>query len=405
MEKEKTLKISFFAKALFAVAAVALRIASFIVLGFRLNIDPAVKKWKRSKKSFMILSAHPSEVDAIVMLAAAFPRYARFVVGAQQLYKGLQGKGLRALEVIPKRQFTPDVAAVKEIIRTVRNGYVLGMMPEGRVSLDGTQNPIDSSTAKLIKKLGVPVAVLIPHGTYFVKPPYKAKGIHVGKISGDLKALFDEADIKTLSGEEIESRLCDALKYNVSEDIRGKGYRYGSKSKPYMENVSHLFYRCPACGKLYTVKEKDNRLLCESCGMEMGLTREMFFTRKDETLPDNIAAWNGLQIEFEHGYWTDADASISFKAKKSVMTLGKDTDFTFAENGNGTLSLDHDGLHYEDAEEKIDVPLSVIPGVSADYEYGFITYYHEDVIRRFYLEDPRMAARFVNSLMVLKELK
>ena len=56
--------------------------------------------------------------------------------------------------VIPKKQFTPDISAVKEMMMTVKKGDALAMMPEGRVSLDGTPSPIDISTAKLIKKLG-----------------------------------------------------------------------------------------------------------------------------------------------------------------------------------------------------------------------------------------------------------
>jgi len=49
------------------------------------------------------------------------------------------------------------------------------------------------------------------------------------------------------------------------------------------------------------------------------------------------------------------------------------------------------------------VKLSILPGVSADYRDGYIAYYEGDLIRRFYFEDRRLSARFMNSLMVLKE--
>ena len=405
MKNDNSVKISFWSKLLYYFITVVLWIASAIVLGFRLRTDKKVKEWKRSKKSFIILSAHPSEVDAIVMLFACFPRYARFVVAAQQLYKGFQGKGLRALQVIPKKQFIPDIKAIKEMMRTVKSGLILGMMPEGRVSMDSTENPMEDSTAKLIKKLGVPVAVLIPHGTYFVKPPYRYKGVTVGKISGELKALFDDEDIRSLSNEEIMEGLRSALSYNISEELRGSGYTYGSKSKPAMHNVSKLFYRCPKCGRFYTVSDENGVLHCSGCGMTMDLTKEMFFVSDDKSLPDNIAAWNKTQLEYEHGYWKDPDARFESRTRKSMMELGKDVDFAFVENCDGVLSLDHEGMHYKDPYETIDVPLSIIPGVSGDYENSFICFYQEDYIRRFYLEDPRMVARFINSLMVLKGLK
>ena len=158
---------------------------------------------EKIRESFVILSAHPSEVDALVMLFACFPRYARFVVAAQQLYQGTKGKLLRALHVVPKKQFTPDIKSIIEMIRTVKSGFILGMMPEGRVSMDSTENPIDDSTAKLIKKLGVPVAVLKPYGTYFVKPPFKSKGIIRGKAGGELKALYDTEDLAKMPDDEV----------------------------------------------------------------------------------------------------------------------------------------------------------------------------------------------------------
>ncbi|MBQ6014357.1 MAG: hypothetical protein IJL27_09980, partial [Firmicutes bacterium] len=65
--------------------------------------------------------------------------------------------------------------------------------------------------------------------------------------------------------------------------------------------------------------------------------------------------------------------------------------------------LDREGLHYEDPEESFDVKLSILPGVSADYRDGYIAYYEGDLIRRFYFDDRRLSARFMNSLMVLKE--
>ena len=71
----------------------------------------------------------------------------------------------------------------------------------------------------------------------------------------------------------------------------------------------------------------------------------------------------------------------------------------------GKIVLSREGRHYEDPEETLDVPLASLPGISADYSKGFIVLYQGDLIRRFYLDDRRMTARFVNSLMVLKGLK
>ena len=119
----------------------------------------------------------------------------------------------------------------------------------------------------------------------------------------------------------------------------------------------------------------------------------------------SISAWNRTQIEFEHGFWQDPEAYVSSLTTKAVMLLGKDPDFRDVEGSEGKLTLNASGLHYEDPYEKIDVPLHLLPGLSADYGNGFIVFYRGDEVRRFYLEDRRMAARFINSLMVLKHCK
>ncbi len=53
----------------------------------------------------------------------------------------------------------------------------------------------------------------------------------------------------------------------------------------------------------------------------------------------------------------------------------------------------------------IDIALPLLPGVSGDYENSFITLYKEDIIRRFYTDNVKEVARFINSLMVLKDWK
>ena len=403
--KKDRIKVSFWSKTFYFILAVVCRIVTFLILGFTLKTDKTVREWKRSKKAFIILSTHPSEVDAVALLVSGFPRYTRFVVGAQQLYKGLQGKILRAITSIPKRQFTPDLRAIREIMDTIREGHILAMTPEGRVSMDGTENPVDDSTAKLIKKMEVPVAILRTHGTYFVKPPYYNHGLNIGKISAELSPLLTEDKVKELTESEIASCINSAIRYDASEELRGKDRKYRSKNGSPLKNVSHLFYRCPSCGKMYTVKDDGNKLWCESCGLEKKLSNGVFIEGdKEDGIPDTISGWNKLQLAFEHEYWAKDDASFSSKTKKTMMTLGKDMDFSPAA-GEGRIVLSKDGLHYEDSEESLDISLENLPGVSADYEYGFLTIYQGDIIRRIYLEDERMVTRFVNSLMVLKGLK
>ena len=407
MSNKHTNKVSLGNKIFFEILAGAVKLAARIVLGFKIDTDEKVRQWKKSKDGFIVLCAHPSEFDAVVLLSACFPRYTRFVAGAQQLYKGFQGKMLRLIKVIPKKQFVPDISAIKEMMKTIKSGYVLGMMPEGRVSMDGTPNPNDISTAKLLKKIGAPVAILIPHGTYFIKPSYNYSGIKIGKISAEMKCLFTAEDLSVMSEDEILSRLSDACSYNAAEELRGMKRHYGSKKNNAFLGVSRILYRCPACGSMYSISDDGYTLSCRSCKKKAKLSEDMFIESLEKdaapSWPDNIPQWNADQISFEHDFWKNYDASISFAVKKSMLTLRKETDYHYC--CDGLLSLDANGLHYSDKEETIDAALNLVAGVSADYQHGFITYYQGNDIRRFTLENSQYVTRFVNSLMVLKNLK
>ena len=402
MKENKSKKISFGTKLFYGFLCLIVSIVIKLVLGFKLREDEQVRSWRKSKQSYVILSAHPSEADAAVLLAALFPRYARFVVGAQQLYKeGIFGWLLRTMHVIPKRQFTNDVPAIKEMIQTVRDGYVLAMMPEGRVSMDGTENPIDPSTVKLLKKLKVPVAILIPEGTFFIRPSYHWNAIKLGKINGEIRCLFTAEDLENMSAEEMEDRINKEFRYNAFEQVKGSGNTYGSKKKPAMEHVSNLFYRCPECSSMYTVGEDGDVISCSSCGFTVNVSRELFFeSPSGESIPENAAVWNKAQIEFEKEFWKADDAALEFTVEKQMLKLRVDQDFRTV--CSGTLVLDKTGMRYTDEQEEIEVPLAVLPGVSADYMNGRITYYQGDDIRRFQMEDVHYPARFINSLMVLK---
>ena len=386
---------------LYRLTAAIIKFLLKLLFGFKLNIDETVQSWKKEKRPFVILSAHPSELDATVLLSAAYPNNARFVTGAQQLYKGLQGRILRMLKIIPKRQFVADITAVKEMMRAVKDGCILGMMPEGRLSLDGTDNPIDISTAKLIKKLGVPVAFLIPRGTFWIKPSYYwSTLITPGRISADMFCIFTAEELKELSNEEVLARLNEACTYNESEALRGSGKTFGKKNKPYMEKCSNIFYRCAKCGEFYTMEDDGRKLRCTACGLEMNITREMFFECEDKSLPDNVAAWNKNQLEYEKAFWENPDAEIHFTVWKDMLILKKETEFT--RMGQGELSLSHKGFSYKDDAEEIDVALVNLLGVAADYKLSRVTYYQGDEIRRFEFSDRHCAAQFVNALMTLK---
>lgn len=390
-------------KLLFRFLGAAIRFLTRLIWGFTLDEDPRIKEWKASGKAFVILSGHPAEMDAVVLLAAVYPRYARFVVGAQQLYRGWQGWLLRQFDVIPRKQFISDITSVKEMIKTIRDGQILGMMPEGRVSLDGTPSPIDESTGKLLKKLNCPVAILIPEGTYWIKPPYDHGAFIRGKMKGTLKVFLEEGEAAQYTAEELTEKLNKEMYYNEAEALRGTGRKYSKRKGVLMPGISNLLYLCPECGSLYTIYDNGTHIGCSKCGMKIGLSRKMLFEPEKEGLPDCVPQWNDLQLEYEREFWKDPDARLESQVTEFTAVLGLDAEFKNPRKGR--LVLDRSGLRYIGDDDEFFVPLAQLPGFSADYMYGCIACYENDLVRRFALDDIRKVPRYVNSLMILRGCK
>ncbi len=396
-------------KFLFGFLAAVLSVAMLALFGFRCKTDKTVRRWKRKRGSFVILCAHPSEIDAVALLCSLFPRFARIVAGKQQLYRGPRGALFRKLGCIGKTQFCPDLSAVREMFDTVRDGHILAMMPEGRVSMDGTASPIDLPTAKLLQKLKVPVAVLIPHGSYFIKPPYDNRSVILGPMRAELRALYTAEEVVSLSAEELLAGVNEALAYDESAFTRARRFRYGLLKREPKRNISHLFYRCPVCGDLYTVGDAGKLLRCSACGTEWKLSPRSFFPVNAATLPegtdvtppDDIRRWNLTQLAFEDEFWADPAAAFTEEVKKAVMIMGGSDDFAPA--GGGTLSLTHEGFRYRDDSEEIFLPLAGIAGFSADYLRGDIVLYRGELLTRFIFDDPRKVARLMNALAALKK--
>jgi len=401
--QDKKIGKKIFGKVVYYVAAVVVILLLVVLCRFSAQIDRRVKQWKRSKKPFIMLSGHPSEMDAAVLVAVCFPRMPRIVAGERQLYrKGGLGALFRTVGCIPKKQFLPDMHAIREMLAAVKRGELLAMMPEGRVSFDGTASPIDYSTAKLVKKLKLPVAVLMPQGTYFMMPPYHNTGLTFGKIGASVRVLLDEGEAETLTTDEIYGRIVEALQYDQSVLVRDNGWHYGKRRHP-MQNVTALMYRCPKCGAHCSMEDDGNgNIRCTACGLQLTADSNMQFHAETDDVPANVTEWNAFQKNEERKKYADENAEFRATAERAVLVQITDSDYE--PRGEGEVRLNKDGLYYSDADETLEIPLAQLTGASADYRKGTVIIYREDATRRFTFDHATGTAEFMNSLMVLREL-
>ncbi|MCC0633385.1 MULTISPECIES: lysophospholipid acyltransferase family protein [unclassified Clostridioides] len=81
--------------------------------------------------NIVVASNHKSNLDP-VFLAAAIENREIAAIAKQELFKVKPlGFILKKLHVMPINREKPDVSTIKTILRSIRDGYVLGIFPEG----------------------------------------------------------------------------------------------------------------------------------------------------------------------------------------------------------------------------------------------------------------------------------
>ena len=168
---------------------------------------------------------------------------------------------------LPKVQFVPSFELVKQINQVVEKGNHVLVFPEGAVSFDGTNRIVDNSISKLIKRLGVPVAVLNIKGTYLAKPRYnESKFNKVDKIVADFDVVLDEQQISQMTVEQIHQKVVSSLHFDVWQWNKQNDVKtFGNL----VAGLDNLLFECVYCNGKMTVK--DDMLACDKCGKQWSI--------------------------------------------------------------------------------------------------------------------------------------
>lgn len=89
------------------------------------------------KNPYILISNHASRVDYLYTAPAVLPHRLNYVVGYNEFFRSHLYPIFSLMQVIPKRNFTPDLHAIKEIIRIIRMGGHICIFPEGMSSISG----------------------------------------------------------------------------------------------------------------------------------------------------------------------------------------------------------------------------------------------------------------------------
>ncbi len=329
--------------------------------------------------SIVMIANHASRVDYQFTAPVCYPKKLNYVVGYNEFFRFPTSWLLPTMQVIPKKNFTPDMHAMRQILSVIKQGGSVCLMPEGMSSITGMAQPVIPGGAKLLKKLGVPVYYSKISGAYLTYTKH-CLDRRKGRIEVVVDRMFTAEDLRTMSVEEIEdtmNRLLAHDDYIWNREARNRFRGRGRMAK----KLDTLLYLCPKCGALYDMECEGDIMRCRSCGntVEMDEYCQIRAVGEGSICPELVTDWAIMERERAAKEVRKPDFRHSGHVKVGVLPEHRTLkgDATSLIRGEGILTLDHGGLHFEgtleDAPAQFTIPSAELP------TYGMCT-----DISRFY---------------------
>ena len=214
------------------------------------------------KPPYMLLSNHMYFVDFQLSAMATHPHRVNNVATIDGYYR--RPFIMELLGCICKRKFTTDLSLLRSIRHVLKkNGDVLCMYPEARYSPVGTTAILPDALGMLIKRSGVPVAVMIHHGNYLFTPFWNYRKKRKVPLHTTVKKILTPEEIAEMSIAEINEVVRREMQYDEYKWQKEQGIRI---TEPYRaEGLHKVLYKCPAC-KAEAMASEGTHIFCKECG-------------------------------------------------------------------------------------------------------------------------------------------
>lgn len=209
---------------------------------------------------FVLMSDHAHSLDAYVIgsFSKAPVRFMANIEGVAP-WKALAAELVGAY---PRRKGSADLAALRRTIALAASGEAIGIFPEGDRSWDGSAQALRPGSARLLKRLGVPLVLARQLGNYLAKPRW-ADRPRRGPWSVDF-SVFDADEIGRMSEGLVDAIIASALAKNEVKDALREGRIF--EGEGLAEGIERLLWRCPSCGSSDRLGGSGDEIGCRRCG-------------------------------------------------------------------------------------------------------------------------------------------
>ena len=210
---------------------------------------------------YMILSNHMSFIDFELLALGTNMTKVNNVVNIDGYYK--RPWLMEWIGAICTRKFTTDFHLVKSIRKVLERGDVLCMYPEARYSPCGTTSFLPESLGTLVRMNKVPVVAVVHRGNYLHAPFWNFRKKRKVPLHTTLTQIITAEEAETLSVDEINTRIREALSYDEYTYQKENGILI---TEPYRaEGLHKILYKCPHC-KAEDMYSEGTEIFCRECG-------------------------------------------------------------------------------------------------------------------------------------------
>jgi len=261
-------------------------LCKFILIGKKFKITKV--NMEGLKPPYMLLSNHMYFIDFELTALATFPHRVNNVVSIDGYYR--RPWLMELIGAICTRKYTSDLHLIKSIRKVLQRGDILCMYPEARYSPCGVTSFLPESLGKLIRMNKVPVVVCVHHGNYLHSPFWNFRKKRKAPLHAVYTQVLTAEDAATLSVDEINAKIRDALTYDEYTYQKENGILV---TEPYRaEGLHKVLYQCPHCKVEHEMDSEGSELFCKACGKRWTLGEDGVLTAQSgETEFSHVPDW------------------------------------------------------------------------------------------------------------------
>ena len=243
---------------------------------------------------FLLAANHTMDVDPFLECMAV-DGYIRFVAAENIFQFGPISRLIVFLiHPIRKRKGARSGETVRAIEENLRLGVNVGIHVEGNKSFTGRSGFISPRTGQMIKEAQGGLITFRITGGYMQKPRW-ARFRRRGPAHGAVVREYTRQELDAMTAEEINEALRRDLFVDACAMQRENQVAYPGRALA--EHLETALYACPACGRLQTMKSRDDAFFCTACGYGVRMDAYGFFHGTPQAVFDCVPDWDAWQRE------------------------------------------------------------------------------------------------------------